>query len=177
MCSSTVHSRPSSPKSLHPHSYTRIASTIRPASTVHSTQIMPAQCYSRPISAIARLLYTHVPPCPRKSSYPWSAPPWHHPFTTATPRTASVHEAQLAATLNHTIPDMLISSPCAYYRRLATRAALASLFRLARLSVTLPYKPRTPSNGTPLSMSVLVGSVSQPTGRPNVFAKPHDYTL
>ena len=70
LCSSTMYNRPSSPKFLNPHSYTRIASIESPASTTYSTQIRPAQCRSRPISTIARLLYTRVPPCPRKSSSP-----------------------------------------------------------------------------------------------------------
>ena len=83
--SSTMRSRPSSPKSLHPHSYTR---TTYSRSCLLHIQHPVAQCrsqYRSPVSAIARLLYTRAPPCPPKSSYP-NILPYHHPFAATTPR-------------------------------------------------------------------------------------------
>ena len=86
--SSTTHSCPSSPKSLH-RILTHVIRTPNSASPAYSTQnkpvTVPSRYYIRPVSEIARLLYTRAPPCPRKSSCPQYIQSYHHPFAAATP--------------------------------------------------------------------------------------------
>ena len=86
--SSTTHSCPSSPKSLH-RILTHVILTPNSASPAYSTQskpvTVPSRYYIRPVFEIARLLYTRAPPCSRKSSCPQYIQSYHHPFAAATP--------------------------------------------------------------------------------------------
>ena len=110
LCSSTMCICLSSPKSLHSHPCTRIASIESTPPTARSTPIRPAQCRSRPLPAIARLLYTRIPPRPRKLLSPQLSPSYYHPFTAAAPRTASAYGAQLATDPSCTRPYLKCSS-------------------------------------------------------------------
>ena len=86
--SSTTHSCPSSPKSLH-RILTHVILTPNSASPAYSTQnkpaTVPSRYYIRPVFEIARLLYTRAPPCSRKSSCPQYIQSYPHPFAAATP--------------------------------------------------------------------------------------------
>ena len=68
---------------------THVIRTPDSASPAYSTQnkpaTVPSRYYIRPVSKIARLLYTRAPPCPRKSSCPQYIQPYPHPFAAATP--------------------------------------------------------------------------------------------
>ena len=80
-----AHPRPSPCTRILTH-VIRIPNTV---SLAYSTQDKPVSVPSRyyiwSVSEIARLLYTRVPPCPRKSSCPKYVQPYHHPFAAATP--------------------------------------------------------------------------------------------
>ena len=80
-----AHPRPSPCTRIHTH----VIHTPDSASPAYSTQVMPvsvpSRYYIRPVSEIARLLYTRAPPCPRKSLCPQYIPPCPHPFAAATP--------------------------------------------------------------------------------------------
>ena len=68
---------------------THVIRTPNSASPAYSTQnkpvTVPSRYYIRPVSEIARLLYTRAPPCSRKSSCPQYIQSYHHPFAAATP--------------------------------------------------------------------------------------------
>ena len=80
-----AHPRPSPCTRILTH-VIRIPNTV---SLAYSTQDKPVSVPSRyyiwSVSEIARLLYTRVPPCPRKSSCPKYVQSYHHPFAAATP--------------------------------------------------------------------------------------------
>ena len=80
-----AHPRPSPCTRILTH-VIRIPNT---ASLAYSTQdkpvTVPSRYYIWSVSEIARLLYTRVPPCPRKSSCPTYVQSYHHPFAAATP--------------------------------------------------------------------------------------------
>ena len=80
-----AHPRPSPCTRILTH-VIRIPNTV---SLAYSTQdkpvTVPSRYYIWSVSEIARLLYTRVPPCPRKSSCPKYVQSYHHPFAAATP--------------------------------------------------------------------------------------------
>jgi len=80
-----AHSRPSPCTRIHTH----VPRTPDVASRPYIAQVMPAsrrsQYSNKPVSEI-HLLYTRVPPCPRKSLCPQYIQPCPHPFAAATPR-------------------------------------------------------------------------------------------
>jgi hypothetical protein len=79
-----AHSRPSPCTRIHTH----VSRTPDVASRPYIAQVMPAsrrsQYCNKPVSEI-HLLYTRVPPCPRKSSCPKYVQSYRHPFAAATP--------------------------------------------------------------------------------------------
>ena len=79
-----THSRPNPCTRIHTH----VPRTPDVASRPYIAQVMPAsrrsQYCNKPVSEI-HLLYTRVPPCPRKSSCPKYVQSYRHPFAAATP--------------------------------------------------------------------------------------------
>ena len=79
-----THSRPSPCTRIHTH----VPRTPDVASRSYSIQVKPvlrrSQYCNKPVSEI-HLLYTRVPPCPRKSSCPKYVQSYRHPFAAATP--------------------------------------------------------------------------------------------
>ena len=166
------------------HIHTHVSHRSRPCS-LRMQHPVPSRC-STVASSSPRLpascthAYLHAHTSPRIMISDPSHHTTMHPFTAATPRTAPVHEARLIRS------NPLLRPRCARQMPTLAMGCLACHTRnpwrrysdwFAVVYVLLPWKSHTPPNRTPLSSSVLVGSVPQPTERTKVFAKPHDYAL